>query len=134
MTGFLTDSFRGLEDPGISRGVRDLAAVAQHDEHVAEALAGFTARRRAALRAVLERGQAQGVLPAGANLDVLVDLAYGFLCYRLLVGHARLDAAAARDLAAHLIAAAGAPASAPHLGRSQCAEGAADELGAGGQA
>jgi len=35
----------------------------------------------------------------------LADLAYGVLWYRLLIGHAPLDAGAARDLAAHLIAA-----------------------------
>jgi AcrR family transcriptional regulator len=108
LTDFLTDSFRGLEDAGLARGLRDIAAAAQHDEHVAVALADFTAQRRAALRAVLERGRAQGVLGPDANLDFLVDLAYGLLWYRLLVGHAPLDAGAARDLAAHLIA-AGAP-------------------------
>jgi hypothetical protein len=36
---------------------------------------------------------------------MLADLAYGSLWYRLLIGHAPLDARAARDLAAHLIAA-----------------------------
>jgi hypothetical protein len=39
-----------------------------------------------------------------ADLDMLADLAYGVLWYRLLIGHAPLDAGAARDLAAHLIA------------------------------
>ena len=37
---------------------------------------------------------------------MLADLACGVLWYRLLIGHAPLDARAARDLAAHLIAAA----------------------------
>ena len=105
LNDFFTDSFRGLEDPGLARGLRDLAAAAQHDEHVAEALAGFTAQRRAALRAVLQRGVSQGRLSPAADLDVLVDLGYGFLWYRLLVGHRPLDATAARELAAHLIAA-----------------------------
>ena len=43
---------------------------------------------------------------------MLTDLAYGVLWYRLMVGHAPLDAGAARDLAVHLIAAgqaAGSP-------------------------
>ena len=79
LTDFLTDSFRGLEDTGVARGLRDIAAAAQHDEHVAEVLANFTAQRRAALRAVLECGRAQGVLGPDANLDLLVDLAYGLL-------------------------------------------------------
>ncbi len=63
------------------------------------------AARRAALRALLERGVASGDIAATADLGMLVDLAYGVLWYRLLVGHAPLDDGAARDLAAHLIAA-----------------------------
>jgi hypothetical protein len=34
-----------------------------------------------------------------------VDMAYGVLWYRMLVGHAPLDDGAARDLAGHLLAA-----------------------------
>ena len=105
LTEFFAASFRSLADPGLARGLRDLASGAQHDEHVAEALAGFTAQRRAALRAVLARGVDQGRLSPGADLDLLVDLGYGFLWYRLLVGHRRLDEQAAHDLAAALIAA-----------------------------
>jgi AcrR family transcriptional regulator len=105
LTEFITASFRGLEDPGTARGLRELAAAAQHDEHVAAALGDFTAQRRAALRALLERGRDDGRLSASANLGTLVDLVYGFLWYRLLMGHAPLDANAARDLTAHLIAA-----------------------------
>ena len=68
-------------------------------------LAEFTAQRRAALRALLECGVASGDIAATADLDMLADLAYGVLWYRLLIGHAPLDDRAARDLAAHLIAA-----------------------------
>ena len=59
------------------------------------------------LRTLLERGQVSGDLCANANLDLLVDVFYGVLWYRLLVGHAPLDPRAARDLAAHLITAGG---------------------------
>jgi AcrR family transcriptional regulator len=105
LVGFLADSFAGLQDPGTRRALRQLASAAVHDEHVAGVLAEFTAQRRAALRAVLERGVASGDIAATADLGMLVDMAYGVLWYRLLVGHALLDADAARDLAAHLIAA-----------------------------
>jgi hypothetical protein len=44
----------------------------------------------------------RGRLSAGADLDMLVDMAYGVLCYRLPVGHAPLDEKAARSLAAEL--------------------------------
>lgn len=77
-------------------------AAAQQDEHVARVLADFTAVRRAALRAILERGRASGALAPDADLDMLVDMAYGVLYYRLLVGHAPLDADAGRSLAAEL--------------------------------
>lgn len=112
LTEFITASFRGLQDPGTARALRDLASAAQHDEHVAAALGEFTAQRRSALRALLERGRDEGRLPASANLGTLVDLFYGFLWYRLLMGHAPLDASTARDLTAHLIA-AGAAVSGP---------------------
>src|SRR6201994_3643808 len=36
---FCAASSRSLADPGLARGRRDLASAAQHDEHVAEALA-----------------------------------------------------------------------------------------------
>ena len=105
LVSFLTDSFAGLQDPGTRRVLRQLVSAAVHDEHVAEVLAEFTAQRRAALRALLERGVASGDIAATADLDMLADLAYGVLWYRLLIGHAPLDDRAARDLAAHLIAA-----------------------------
>jgi AcrR family transcriptional regulator len=108
LTQFLVDSFTGVEDSGMRRALRQLVSAAQADEHVAEVLAEFTAQRRAALRALLERGQASGDLPADADLDLLVDVAYGVLWYRLLIGHAPLDPRAARDLAAHLLAAGAA--------------------------
>jgi hypothetical protein len=70
-------------------------------------LADFTAVRRAALRALLERGQTTGELAAEADLDMLLDMAYGVLYYRLLVRHAPLDEKAARSLAAELTRPAG---------------------------
>ncbi len=103
---FLIDSFAGLEDPGIRRVLCQLVAAAQQDEHVAQVLAEFAAQCRAALRVVLERGRASGDLSADANLGLLIDVAYGVLWYRLLVGHAPLDAGVARDLGTLLIAAA----------------------------
>lgn len=102
---FMVDSFAGLEDPGLRRALRQLVAAAQTDEHVAEVLAEFTAQRRAALRTLLERGQVSGDLRANADLDLLVDVFYGVLWYRLLVGHAPLDQHAAQDLTAHLLSA-----------------------------
>lgn len=103
LTAFFVDSFAGLQDEGYAARLRQIVAEAQHEEHVAAVLADFTAVRRGALRALLERGQAAGELAADADLDMLVDMAYGVLYYRLLIRHAPLDEKAARSLAAALI-------------------------------
>jgi AcrR family transcriptional regulator len=102
LAAFLTDSFAGLAEGGYAARLRQIVAAAQQDEHVAHLLADFTAVRRAALRALLERGRNAGELAQDADLDMLVDMAYGVLYYRLLVGHAPLDEKAARSLAAEL--------------------------------
>jgi AcrR family transcriptional regulator len=107
LAAFFTDSFAGLENERYADVLRQIVAEAQHDEHVARVLADFTAVRRAALRALLERGRRAGDLAADADLDMLVDMAYGVLYYRLLIGHAPLDEKAARSLAAELARTAG---------------------------
>jgi AcrR family transcriptional regulator len=102
LAAFLIDSFAGLQDSAYTARLRQIVAAAQQDEHVAQILADFTAVRRAALRALLERGRDAGELAPGTDLDMLVDMAYGVLYYRLLVGHSPLDEKAARSLAAEL--------------------------------
>jgi AcrR family transcriptional regulator len=107
LAAFLIDSFAGLGNEGYADRLRQIVAEAQRDEHVARVLADFTAVRRGALRALLERGRAAGELAAEADLDMLVDMAYGVLYYRLLVGHGPLDEQAARSLATELTRSAG---------------------------
>jgi AcrR family transcriptional regulator len=107
LAAFLTDSFAGLGNEDLANRLRQIVVEAQHDEHVAAVLADFTAVRRSALRVLLERGRDAGELSADADLDMLVDMAYGVLYYRLLVGHAPLDEKAARSLAAELTRSAG---------------------------
>ncbi len=103
LAAFLTDSFTGLRDGAMASRLREIVAGAQQDEHVAQVLTDFTTVRRAALRDLLERGRDAGELRPDADLDMLVDMAYGVLYYRLLVRHAPLDEQAARSLANELI-------------------------------
>src|SRR5690348_3875019 len=77
LAAFLVDSFAGLEDEGIAGRLRQIVAGAQQDEHIAGVLKDFTAVRRAALRALLERGRDTGELAPGTDLDMLVDMTYG---------------------------------------------------------
>lgn len=107
LAGLLADTFAGVADPANGRMLRHLMAAAQHDTYLADAAADFTAQRRRELCMILERGQQRGELAAAADLDTLVDLAYGFLWYRLLVGHAPLDTRAAETLADTVLAAGG---------------------------
>jgi hypothetical protein len=51
--------------------------------HLADLLARFTEIRRAALLAILRRGQERGELAPDADLSLIVDQAYGLFWYRL---------------------------------------------------
>ena len=51
-------------------------------------------------RAILERAIAEGHLRANLKIEIALDMIYGPLFYRLLVGHAPLDDAFASDLVA----------------------------------
>src|SRR5579862_9327659 len=78
--------------------VRLLMAEAQLDPGFAAAFyEGLIARRRAALLSILTRFNE-------ADTQLLADLIYGAMWYRLLVGHAPLDDACADALVARLFA------------------------------
>ncbi|WP_158891358.1 TetR/AcrR family transcriptional regulator [Amycolatopsis anabasis] len=99
LTAFLTDTFLGAAEESARAALRAVMAEALRDEPAAEVLAEFTARRRGALREILERGQARGELPRDADLELMIDQAYGLLWYRVLIGHAPLTREVARSLA-----------------------------------
>lgn len=88
-----------------ARMLTALMAEAQLDEDFAESFrSGFLARRRRVLRDTLERGRARGEIGDSADLDFLVDLAFGTLWYRILSHHARLDRRFADQLTDTLLA------------------------------
>jgi AcrR family transcriptional regulator len=78
--------------------LRSAMAEAQRDPRAAEGMRQFTAARREELRHLLQAGQSRGELSGDTDLDLLIDLAYGLLWYRILIGHAPLTA----DVAARL--------------------------------
>jgi len=55
--------------------------------------------RREALRTLLARARDRGELNPEVNLELLADVVYGTMWYRLLVGHAKLDDRLADSLA-----------------------------------
>jgi AcrR family transcriptional regulator len=101
LTAFLTATFR-------LRGLRPvlvgLMAEAVLDPAFGDAFRErFLFSRRAALRSVLRRGVERGEIGPDVDLELLIDVVFGVLWYRVLVGHAPLDEATGRALAALLL-------------------------------
>ena len=95
----LTWSFRTLSG-GLGPIMGALMAEAQVDRRFGQAFYDqLIAARRQVLRGLLERGRARRELPADVDLDTMVDMIYGAMWYRLLLGHEKLNA----DFAARLI-------------------------------
>ncbi|WP_201784235.1 TetR/AcrR family transcriptional regulator [Frankia sp. ACN1ag] len=101
---FLAATFALGADPTTAALLRHIVAEALHDPAVADALQRFTAARRRVLRTILARARDRGELPAEADLDLGVDVAYGVFWYSILVGHSPLTPDAARRLAQAVIA------------------------------
>jgi AcrR family transcriptional regulator len=75
------------------RHVTALLAAADSDSELSKSFRNhFVLARRAEGRALLERAKAEGSVRADLDLEVALDLLYGPLFFRLLVGHATLDA------------------------------------------
>ena len=107
LAALLTNTFRHGRGPSSMQTVlRGLMAQAQLDPELAPKFAVFIEERRNVLRGVLLRH-----VPPGHHddLEAAVDMIFGAMWYRMLVGHAPLDAAFARTLARL--------AAAPHRGR-----------------
>ena len=74
------------------RNVKAMIAATQGETELAKAFRNqFVAVSRAEGKALLMRAVATGEIRAEVDLEVAVDLVYGPIYYRLLVGHAPLD-------------------------------------------
>lgn len=106
---FLRHTIRAIvgtaDAPGAAATLRALMAEAQADEAVRDRFRdGFTAARRADFRILLEEGVSTGALSADSDLDLLVDMAFGAIWYRLLLGHDALEEGLATALARRVLA------------------------------
>ena len=107
LRAYLVDVSTAMDVPHKRQMLGGLIAEVQSDpelgaafrQHVIEA-------KRTALRTVFQRGIARGEVSPDADLDVLVDLVYGPLWYRMLVSGGRLDQPFAEALAATVVRAA----------------------------
>jgi AcrR family transcriptional regulator len=66
----------------------------------------FLFSRRAALRSIMQRAVERGEVAAELDLELLIDVVYGVLWYRLLLDHAPITEAAGQQLAALVVRAA----------------------------
>ena len=97
----LAEAFSGK----IGSTVAALIAEGQSDPELAEALRSrWLSVRRAEAREILELGIERGELREDLDLEVAVDVLYGPIYYRMLVGHAPLDDDFADALADHVFA------------------------------
>lgn len=100
---FLATSFRKLNE-GAAPVVRGLMADAILDPQFGELLREvFIARRRAALKTLLQRGVERGEVAADADLELAIDMLFGPMWYRLLNRHAPLNRRFAAGLANSLM-------------------------------
>jgi AcrR family transcriptional regulator len=73
--------------------LKSFVVAAQSDAEVAAAFRNvWVIPRRVAAKTVLEKHQQEGRLPEEVDLELLLDVLYGPLYYRLLAGHDRISA------------------------------------------
>ncbi|MEO8006812.1 MAG: TetR/AcrR family transcriptional regulator [Betaproteobacteria bacterium] len=58
----------------------------------------FILRRRAATKEILKRGIQRGEIAKDTDMDLMIDMLFGPVWFRLLVQHAKLDATFARQI------------------------------------
>ncbi|KIL39867.1 hypothetical protein SD70_17565 [Gordoniibacillus kamchatkensis] len=99
---YLKQTFRSLTE-GTGETVRSLMAEAQLNPDFAGVFREtFISSRRQTLIRILERGVQRGELPQNADLELIADLCYGPMWYRLLNRHAALDETFAASLVSYL--------------------------------
>lgn len=79
--------------------ISGLMADATHDAAVMDQLqTELLARRRATVHELLERAQREGLAGKGADLDLVTDMVWGTMWYRILSRHAPVDEALADEV------------------------------------
>lgn len=80
--------------------LRALAVELLQDREFAESMRDvFVQRRRSNVRVLVQKGIARGELPVSADVELICDLIFGTMWYRLMFDHAALDKAAAERIA-----------------------------------
>lgn len=100
----LRTTFTVLTTTAAGEAVAGLLAAARNDPDVAQNFRDrFIEQRREAVRTLLRRGVSRGELREELDFEGVVDLIYGPMWYRLLVGHKPLDEKFADTLVRELL-------------------------------
>jgi AcrR family transcriptional regulator len=92
MLGFLTASFQLGRDPRVVQVLRVLMAQAQIDREFGERFqVSFLQRRRDALAVIVDRARARGDLPPIPAPDLVADIIFGVIWYRVLARRQPVD-------------------------------------------
>jgi AcrR family transcriptional regulator len=103
LLAFLTATFRLGRDQRVVPVLRVLMAQAQIDDDFGERFrTTFLQRRREALGVLVERARLRGDLPESPSPDLVTDMVFGVIWYRVLAGHRPLDERLPAELTAAL--------------------------------
>ena len=95
---FLRHSMEAL-NAGNGAHLQFLMAQAQHDADFRERFrTNFVSQRRATLRSIFQQAQDHTAMDSKPNMELILDIIFGAMWYRLLIGHAPLDTTFADDL------------------------------------
>ncbi|ADU62163.1 MAG: TetR/AcrR family transcriptional regulator [Pseudodesulfovibrio sp.] len=100
---FLRESMNAIVNWG-GVHLRFLVAHAQKDEAFRDRFRdNFTAKRRAVLKSIFAQAMERGEIGSEQNVEILVDMVFGAMWYRLLIGHAPANETFADDLTEAII-------------------------------
>jgi len=99
LTALLTGTFTAVST-ALRPLMRALAAELLQDDNFAETMRDvFVQRRRANVRSLVEKAVGRAELPPETDPELICDIVFGTMWYRLMFDHAPLDEAAAKQLA-----------------------------------
>ena len=114
LTALMCDAARAFRRSELGGVMAGLISSAQADDELAEEFReAIVLVRRRKIAGVIERGLTRGQLPTGTDAELLMDLLFGALWYRLLMRHAPITEAFARNLVTQVLG----PSSPPPAGR-----------------
>ena len=94
----------GLFATPVGRNVATMIASADHDSELSKAFRNhFVLARREEGRSLLQQATVNGEIRRGANIEVVLDMLYGAVFFRLLMGHGKLNDALIKQLLAEVL-------------------------------